>query len=126
MIAARDIGAAAADALLKLDFHPRETRELLGPRDISMSECATIIGKAIGKPDLKYMQPPQEQIRAAMQQMGMSADFVSLILEMCSSLNSGYMKPLEARSERNTTPTSYETFVQQEFLPRFKSSKIAA
>ena len=56
----------------------------------------------------------------------MSADFVSLLLEMCASLTSGYMKPLESRSARNTTPTTYETFVQQEFLPRYRSSKIAA
>jgi hypothetical protein len=91
-----------------------------------MSECATIIGKAIGQPDLKYVQPPEEQIRAAMQQMGMSADLVGLILEMAAVLNSGYMKPLEARSVRNNTPTTYETFVQQEFLANYRSSKIAA
>jgi uncharacterized protein YbjT (DUF2867 family) len=126
MIAARDIGAVAAESLLSLDFQSRQTRELLGPRDITMSECATIIGKAIGQPDLKYVQPPEEQIRAAMQQMGMSADLVGLILEMAAVLNSGYMKPLEARSVRNNTPTTYETFVQQEFLANYRSSKIAA
>ena len=126
MIAARDIGVAAAEALVKLDFQSRQTRELLGPREITMSECATIIGKAIGQPDLKYVQPPEDQIRAAMQEMGMSADLVGLILEMAEALNSGYMKPLEARSARNTTPTTYESFVQQEFLSRYRSSKIAA
>ncbi len=126
MIAARDIGAAAADELLKLDFRSHQSRELLGPRDITYSECATIIGKAIGRPELKYVQPPEEQIRAAMQQMGMSADFVRLILEMAAALNSGYMKALEARSARNTTPTTFETFVHEEFLLRYKSSKVAA
>ncbi len=126
MIAARDIGAVAADELLKLDFQSHHTRELLGARDITYNECATIIGKAIGKPDLKYVQPPQDQIRAAMQQMGMSTDFVNLILEMAATLNAGYMKALEPRSARNTTPTTFETFVHEEFLLRYKSSKIAA
>ncbi len=126
MIAVRDIGAAAADALMNRDFKSHQTRELLGARDISMSECAAIIGKAIGKPDLKYVRPPDDQIRAGMQQMGMSADFVNLIMEMSASLNSGHMKALEARSARNTTPTSFETFVQQDFLLRYRSGKIAA
>lgn len=127
MIAARDIGVAAADFLLNLDFqHAHQTRELQGQRDISMNECIAIIGNAIGKPDSKYVQPPEDQIRAAMLQMGMSANFVNLILELAAALNSGHMKTLEPRSARNTTPTSYETFVQQQFLPLYNSTKIAA
>ncbi len=125
MIAARDIGAAAAEALLKLDFQSHETRELLGPGEITMSEATTIIGKAIGQPNLKYVRPPEEQIRAAMQRM-MPADFVSLILELAGAMESGHLRPLEARSARNTTPTTYETFVREEFLPAYRSSKIAA
>ena len=50
MIATRDIGTAAADALLSLGFHGKQTRELLGQRDLDYTEVATIIGKAIGKP----------------------------------------------------------------------------
>ena len=56
MIATQDIGAAAAEALLKLDFSGKQTRELLGQRDLNYQEVATVIGKAIGKPGLSYMQ----------------------------------------------------------------------
>jgi uncharacterized protein YbjT (DUF2867 family) len=126
MIATRDIGAAAADALLKLDFSSHEIRELLGPQDITMSEVATIIGKAIDRPDLKYVQAPDDQVRAAMLQLGMPADLVGLILEMAHAMNSGYMKALEPRSASNSTPTTYETFVHEKFLPRYQESKIAA
>jgi len=125
MIATRDIGAAAADALLKRDFESHQTRELLGQRDISMSEVATIIGAAIGRPDLKYAQAPDDQVRAGMLQMGMSADLVRLILEMAVALNSGHMRALEPRDARNTTPTTYETFVEQEFLPRYQGRRAA-
>jgi uncharacterized protein YbjT (DUF2867 family) len=52
MIATRDIGAAAVEALLRLDFQGRQTQELLGPRDVTYTEAAKIIGTAIGKPDL--------------------------------------------------------------------------
>lgn len=115
MIATRDIGAYAAEAMLKHDFGHGETRELLGERDISMEEAAAIIGKAIGKPDLRYVQVPDDDFRAAVQQFGMSQDVANLILEMSAALNSGHMRALEPRSAGNTTPTSYETFVAEEF-----------
>lgn len=117
MIATRDIGNAAANALLDLEFTDKQTRELLGERDLSYAEVASIIGRAIGKPELKYVQLPDAQIRAAFLQMGMSENVADLILEMSAALNSGHMKPLEQRTAENTTPTSFETFVAEEFLP---------
>jgi uncharacterized protein YbjT (DUF2867 family) len=125
MIATRDIGAFAAEALLRLDFRGKQTQELLGQRDISYNEVAEIIGKAIGKPDLKYKQPSDEQVRQGMVQSGMSAQFAGLILEMAASLNSGYMRPLEPRSSRNTTPTTYENFVAEVFVPAYQQQAAA-
>ncbi len=78
MIATRDIGEAAASALLNVDFRQKQTRELLGQRDISMSEVAQIIGKNIGKPDLRYTQAPDEQVRPALIQLGMSPNVASV------------------------------------------------
>ena len=120
MIATRDIGAAAANALLALDFNGKQTRELLGERDLSYAEAATIIGKAIGKPELKYVQLPDQQIRGAFLQMGMSANVADLILEMSAALNSGEMKALEERTAENSTPTSFESFVAEEFVPLYR------
>jgi uncharacterized protein YbjT (DUF2867 family) len=125
MIATRDIGAFAADALLRLDFRGKQTQELLGPRDITYNEVATIIGKAIGKPDLQYKQPPDEQMRSALVQAGMSEQFVKLLLEMTSAMNSGHMRALQPRSSRNTTPTTYETFVAEVFVPAYKNQAAA-
>ena len=125
MIAARDIGAFAADALLSLTFRGKQTQELLGQRDITYTEVATIIGKAIGKPDLRYTQLPDEQIRPALVQTGMSEQLARLILEMAASLNSGYMRALEPRTSRNTTPTSYETFVAEQFVPAYQQQLVA-
>lgn len=120
MIAARDIGAVAADALLKLDFSGKQTRELQGARDVSYNDAAKIVGGAIGKPDLKYMQMPATQLKPALMQMGMSSNMADLLLEMAESLNSGYMKALEARSAANSTPTTLETFVADTFVPAYK------
>ena len=126
MIATRDIGAAAASALDALDFSGQQTRELLGERDLSYADVATIIGKAVGKPDNKYIQLPDEQIRGAFQQMGMSANVADLILEMSAALNSGHMKALEKRTADNTTPTAFESFVEQEFVPLYRGQGASA
>jgi uncharacterized protein YbjT (DUF2867 family) len=126
MIATRDIGEAAADALLKLDFKGTQTRELQGQRDLSYNEATAIIGKAIDDTDLKYAHLPNEQIQPMFVQMGMSSNSADLILEMSGALNSGYMKALEPRTAKNTTPTSFETFVEEEFLPLYRGQASAA
>jgi len=126
MIAARDIGAYAAHALEQKDFSGSVTREIQGQRDLSMTEAAAIIGQAIGKPGLAYMQLPDGQLRPALRQVGFSDDVANQILELSASLNSGYARALEPRSAANTTPTSYETFVAEEFVPRFRGKSAGA
>jgi uncharacterized protein YbjT (DUF2867 family) len=125
VIASRDIGAAAADALTQLAFRGKQTQELHGQRDLNYNELTTIIGNAIGKPNLSYIKAPDDQIRAAMVQMGMSANFVSLILEMAGALNSGHMRALEPRTPQNTTPTPFEAFVAQSFVPAYQQQAAA-
>jgi uncharacterized protein YbjT (DUF2867 family) len=120
MITTKDIGAFAAQALLHFNFNGQTTHELLGQRDLTYTEVARIIGTAIGRPALAYIQLPAEQVMRAMTQMGMSRNFAGLICEMAESLNNGHMRALEARSENNTTPTTFETFVLEEFLPAYQ------
>lgn len=125
-IASRDIGEFAGDAMSRLDFAGRQIHELHGQRDSSYGEITAIIGKAIGKPDLKYMKLTSDQFRQALKSIGMSENTAGLLAEMADSMDSGYIKPLEARSPRNTTPTSYETFVAESFLPVYRSKRQAA
>jgi uncharacterized protein YbjT (DUF2867 family) len=126
MIAARDIGDWAAEELLRLNFSGKQARELLGQRDLNYKEVASVIGQAIGRPSLSYSQFPPALLKPALLQSGMSSNMADLILEMSEALNSGYMAPLEARSAQNTTPTSFDTFVAEEFVPRFKGKAAGA
>ncbi len=122
MIATRDIGAAASEALVKLDFRGKQTRELLGQRDLDYTVAASIIGNAIGKPGLGYRQLPDEAMKGALVQGGMSENFAGLILEMAGALNSGHMRALEGRTAANSTPTRFETFVQEQFSPAYQQA----
>jgi len=126
MIYTRDIGEAAAESLVKLDFVGMQTRELLGARHVTYAEAAKIIGAAIGKPDLTYRQVPATVLKPAMMQMGMSSNMVDLLLEMSDGLNTGHMKSQEPRSARNTTATTLETFAAEVFAPAFRGKAARA
>ena len=126
MIATRDIGNYAAERLLKLDFSGKRKRELLGERDLSMSEAATIIGRGIGKPDLRYVQFPYDQVEQVLVTMGLSQNFASLVVEMYKAMNDGIVVREEARSPENTTPTSFEKFVQDVFAPAYQGRAATA
>jgi uncharacterized protein YbjT (DUF2867 family) len=121
MIAARDIGAFAAERLHARDFSGSSYQELHGQRDISMKEVASIVGAAIGKPKLGYMQVPFMMLEPALAQTGMQKNTVALLVEMWKSMNSGTLKMHEPRNAKNTTPTSIETFVKEVFAPAYLS-----
>jgi uncharacterized protein YbjT (DUF2867 family) len=125
MIATHDIGAVAAEALLKLNFAGKQSRELQGPRDVTYTETARIIGGAIGKPGLAYQQLPASQLKPAFLQMGMSSNMADLLLEMAEALNTKHMKMLDPRTPANSTPTTIETFVGEIFVPAYRGSKAA-
>jgi hypothetical protein len=65
-------------------------------------------------------------MRPALVEVGMSQNFADLILQMAQALNAGHMRALEPRSPENTTPTSYEQFVTENFLPLFQQQATAA
>jgi hypothetical protein len=126
MIATRDIGTFAADELLRLEFRGHQTQELLGQRDLTMTEVTAIIGQAIGELELQYREITYDQFRGFLMQMGASQRTADTMVEMAEALNTGHVRALEARSQRNTTPTSYEQFVAEEFVPAYRASSAGA
>ena len=120
MIATRDIGNYAASRLAARDFSGHSIQELLGPRDVTMRDCAAIIGRAIGKPNLAYVQMPLILLEAALTGMGLPKSSAALVIEMWKGSNEGLLAPQEPRSEENTTPTTLEQFAEEVFAPQFQ------
>jgi uncharacterized protein YbjT (DUF2867 family) len=110
MIATRDIAAAAVEPLATLSFEGNSTRELQGPRDYTMAEATAILGRAVGKPDLAYVQFPYDATKLALVGVGLSESMADLYVEMSRAFNEGRVKALEPRSARTTTPTTLEEF----------------
>jgi uncharacterized protein YbjT (DUF2867 family) len=126
MIATRDVGDYAAQRLLALDFSGKQTRELLGERDLSMKEATAVIARGIGKPDLRYVQFPYDQMQQALTQMGFSPKKAAVYIEMFKAINIGTIAAQEPRLPENSTPTSFEKFVQDVFAPAYHGKASAA
>src|SRR3984957_9814652 len=126
MIATRDVGDYAAQRLLDLDFFGKETRELLGERDLSMTEITAAIARGIGKPDLHYEQFSYDQVQQVLVQTGFSPKKAAVYIEMFEAINAGLLAAQEPRSPKNSTATSFEEFVRYVFAPAYHGKALTA
>jgi uncharacterized protein YbjT (DUF2867 family) len=126
MIATKDIGHYAAERLRARDFSGTSTQELLGQRDVSMKEAASLIGKAIGKPNLHYMHVPFMVLEPALVKMGMPKSSAALMIEMWKGGKEGLVAATEPRTAKNTTPSTIEEFVDQVFGPAYNAKSTTA
>lgn len=110
MIATEDIAEVAARHLLERSFSGKTTRELLGPRDISMEEVTRIIGEKIGKPDLRYVHLSREEYVNGLLQAGLSKDMAEQLAELEAGINDRLLASGEPRTEENRTATDFEQF----------------
>lgn len=110
LIATKDIAAYALKRLFALDFEGKSHTYLLGDREYTFNEIATIYGKAIGKPDLKYVQFPYADAKGAMLGMGFGESYVDKMMELIKGMNEGDLLGDAVRKPEYTTPTSIEEF----------------
>ena len=126
LIATRDIAAAAATELNERGFTGSSVRVLLGPADHTPAALTRLIGAAIGKPELPYVQFPYDQAVEAMVQMGLSRPVAEGMVDLNRSMNEGRCIGALPRDERSTTPTTVEQFIDQVLAPALRGPARAA
>jgi uncharacterized protein YbjT (DUF2867 family) len=113
MVSTADIGAVAAKRLLDLNFKGNSVEYILGASDYSFNEVTSIIGKEIGKPDLKYVQFSYDDAKQGMVGSGyLSENMAELYNQMSESFNNGKALNDYRRTKENTTPTSIHDFAK--------------
>ncbi|MSM38836.1 MAG: NAD(P)H-binding protein [Geobacter sp.] len=110
MIATKDIAARVVKHLVTRDYSGKTVRDLLGQRDLTLNGAIAILGRRIGRPDLKYVQLPSEEAARWMVSQGVSSDVSRLFVEMSRGLNDGIFAVGLQRTAENTTPTRIEEF----------------
>lgn len=114
MIATQDIAEVAAEKLASLNFKGKAHLDLLGTRDYTHNEVAAILGKAIGKPELPYIEFPFEDNKKALIQYGISESVADAFNAMYKGINSGVFN-VGKRTPETTTPTTLEDFANNVF-----------
>jgi uncharacterized protein YbjT (DUF2867 family) len=82
-----DIAAAVAEEIVT----PLTGRKIIyvASEELSCNEIATILGTAIGKPDLKWIVIPDEQMQSALEAAGMPAHLAAGMVELNAGHHSG-------------------------------------
>jgi uncharacterized protein YbjT (DUF2867 family) len=88
-VATGDVAARAAELFDTLDWKGPVVHEFGGPRELTMAEATTVLGRSIGRPDLKYVQFPYSDAEQAMRAMGMKPGIAALMIEMYRGVNEG-------------------------------------
>jgi hypothetical protein len=86
-----------------------------------MSEVATALGKAIGKPDLGYVQFPYADAEKGMVAAGLPQEMAALYAEMSKGFNDGHLRATQPREAATTTTTSIEKWAAAVFAPAFRT-----
>ncbi len=118
MVHTSDIAKVATERLLDLSF-TGHSHEFIGSGDRTMQEATRIIGQAIGKPELPYIQFSPADAKAGMLQAGLPETIADGYVELQQALNgpdysAGYVQPANL-----TAPVSLEWFVENELKSAF-------
>ncbi|MBC8041943.1 MAG: NAD(P)H-binding protein [Rhizobacter sp.] len=90
MVHPNDIAAAASEEL-ETPATGKQVRYVASDEH-TCNEVASILGAAIGKPDLKWVTFTNEQMQEGMEKRGMPASLVANFVEMGTSTHSGAMR----------------------------------
>jgi uncharacterized protein YbjT (DUF2867 family) len=109
LVAVKDVAQVAYASLLDFRTSGKAVLPLLGPRNYTMAEFTAVLGAAIGKPDLAYVQFPPADTVGALVGMGMSNSTAQSFVAMMEGINAGVFD-YEIRNAQSTTPTTAEEF----------------
>lgn len=113
MVHTNDIADTAADLLLNTSFSGKSVR-YISSDEKTTDEIATILGKAIGKPDLKWVDFSDEQSTGGMIQAGLPEEIAKNYTEMGASMRSGAMSAdYEKTGQRPSGKISFAEFARE-------------
>ena len=115
-VATRDIADVAARWLQSSEPVGKVVRGVHGPRDVSHSEAAQIIGAALGR-ELRHVEVPVFAAEQGMLRAGVPAHVATLLAELYQGVRDGRVSRAEARSAETTTPTTLAEFAREVMLP---------
>ena len=115
-VSAADIAAAAARYLLDPAWAGQWTRNLMGPVNLTLPECAARIAAQWGHP-VRYQRQTYPQLQQSLAQLGVSARGQAELAALYQALGDPQGVYATPRTPEAMTPTSFDEFVRAELLP---------
>lgn len=115
-----DIAAVAAEELLNLDFNGHTIRYIVGDERTG-KEIASVIGNAIGKPDLPWILFSDEQNLQGAMQAGLAEEVAKNYTEMGHAMRAGTFYEEYERNRPAFSNTKLEDFAK-EFAGAYNAS----
>lgn len=122
MVATADIAQVVARELRTPSGKGKRVLHLRAPSLYTMKEATALLGAAIGKPDLAYVQADPEEGRAALIQQGFSANAAAQLMEMSAAFSTGRLDGEYDKGPTEITPTTLEGFAATVFRPAFEKT----
>lgn len=122
MVATGDIAQVVARELRTPSGKGKHVLHLRAPSLYTMKEATAVLGAAIGKPDLAYVQSDPEQGRAALMQQGFSANAAAQLVEMSAAFSTGRLDGEYDKGPAEITPTTLADFAAAVFRPAFEKT----
>lgn len=122
MAATADVAQVVARELLTPSGKGKRVLHLRASRLYTMRESTALLGAAINKPDLAYVQSDPQQGKAALMQHGFSASAAELMAEMSVAFSTGLLDGEHEKGPTEITPTTLEHFAATVFKAAYEAS----
>ncbi|HYW11162.1 MAG TPA: NAD(P)H-binding protein [Longimicrobium sp.] len=105
-----DIADVAARRMLDGGWTGTQAEYVLGAEDVDSRQAAKVLGSAIGRPELDYVEIPYADFQQVLAGAGASPDVARLYVEFMRGMNDGRILEQARRTPANTTPTRLADF----------------
>ncbi|MEO6548655.1 MAG: NmrA family NAD(P)-binding protein [Ferruginibacter sp.] len=121
MVTTEDIAKVAFEYLNELHFTGKNILYIKSEKEYNMEEVTQILGTAIGRSGLKYIEFPQAIQKKGMVASGqLSANATDMLIEINQCISKGILK-VDGNQNVVTTPTTLELFAKTTFASAFNN-----
>jgi uncharacterized protein YbjT (DUF2867 family) len=122
MVATADVAQVVTRELRTPSGMGTRVLHLRAPRLYTMRESTTLLGAAIDRPELTYVQSDPQQGKAALLQQGFSASAAALLDEMSTAFSTGRLDGEHEKGPTEIATTTLEHFAVTVFKAAFEAS----
>jgi uncharacterized protein YbjT (DUF2867 family) len=122
MVATADVAQVVARELHTPSGKGKQVLHLRAPSFYTMREVTALLGAAIDKPDLTYVQSDPQQGKSALMQQGFSISVATHLEEMSAAFSTGRLDAEYDNGPTEIAPTTLAHFAATVFRAAFETS----